>query len=219
MNSLRVIVLMLYFQFNLFSQKIEIISQKEINLIEDGYKYSDSISDINKLPNKIKHEINQLLKTYTGEFYDSIKFIKGQIINLDNYEKNNFDDSTLILYYDIKKIVPKYLLIYKLKSLDIDIESINIIIELDKYGQILNFEWPSFLVDKKQFYSIREINTKFSTFIKNNTEIENYQNELFFEFNNLSKEFNWVIISSKSEGGNGIMSGICITNYIDATKK
>ena len=190
---------LLLFQKTIYAQEIKSISQKEIYFNEDGYDYADSITHLELLPLKITKEVDLLLKRWTGEFYDSIKFEKAQIVDLKKYESTKFLDSTLVDYHDFHLIIPKYFLIYKLKSIDVNIHSIYIKIELDEYGQILNFEWPNLLVTKSQFISLDEINTKYSK-IKKKDSKEGFKTSIEFEFDKGLKKFNWVIHSFKHSG-------------------
>ena len=55
----------------------------------------DSTDNLNDFPEIIQAKSTAILKWYTGEFYDSIYFIKGQNIDLETPNKRGFSKTRL----------------------------------------------------------------------------------------------------------------------------
>jgi hypothetical protein len=115
MNKATIVLILFLLTTNLFSQnsfeygfcKFDFKNYEKENL---EFKTIDSINDINK------ESINQLLKSFTGCFFTSIAFVKGQKIqscskyiypNFKKYYNKSYDDPENFFYN-----LPAYELIY-----------------------------------------------------------------------------------------------------------
>ena len=78
------------------------------------------------------------------DFVNNMFFIKGQIIDLQNfYLKDSMSQA------NSKYIMPKYELYFELRDTSINIKSYCIGIDLDEYGQVTSFQWPREGYDKR----------------------------------------------------------------------
>ena len=106
-----------------------------------------NIDSLNQLPTRISYIIENLLKTAMTDFVDNIFFIQGQDIDLESLSAN---DS--IFQIDYKYVVPKYELFFELRDTTIGIKSHCLRLSLDKYGQILQFDWPRDAFNKRDVF-------------------------------------------------------------------
>ncbi len=207
-----IIILFISFSFNGVCQT-ELTANQEIPKLFSPNIKIDSTNNLNDFPVFIQTKSKDVLKWYTGEFYDSIYFIKGQNIDLKALnEKGFFKDSTEIFnYFETERTVPKYELYFGLTDISINIKRIIIKLTFDEYGQILEFHWPFRINKKKEFRQSNQIIFALNEMVnqkENPTEIN-------FKYNSELKNFVWEFIydlydHESSENNLGV-SGIAIS--------
>lgn len=118
--------------------------------VYDGHaKY---ISDKNKLPSNIIAQVDSLLKRRLGAFSNKVKFLHGQIVDVDEYFKGAKDISRW------QWIVPKYDLLFNVADTTIGIKNYSLQVELDQYGQALRMNWPmQYYTSAKRFKDRKQI--------------------------------------------------------------
>lgn len=155
-NSLTVI-LFIVFSYSIQCQN-ELIANQEFQGLTQYNCERDSVSDLNNFPELIKFKSEKMLKHNTGEFYDSIQFLTGQIIDLNELSsKKVFSDTNSFYFFETKHIIPKYELFFTLTDTSIGIGQLIIKISLDEYGQVLEFHWPFYINRKVDFLSKDEV--------------------------------------------------------------
>lgn len=153
MKSGLLIILFIFCSSSIQCQEKLIANQKFQGLTQYDCK-RDSVSDVNNFPELIKFKSLKLLKHYTGEFYDSIHFLTGQIIDLKELsDKKVFSDTSSFYFFESNNIIPKYELFFILSDKSINIDQLIIKISFDEYGQILEFHWPFYINKKVDFLS------------------------------------------------------------------
>jgi hypothetical protein len=95
------------------------------------------ITSFAQLPSKIQFIVTDVLKKSMTDFTDNIRFVNGQIIDVENWLRNDSIPQTEYQY-----IIPTYNLYFELSDTTIGIEKYVFQLNLDVYGQIINFEWP-----------------------------------------------------------------------------
>jgi hypothetical protein len=98
--------------------------------------YSKYIKTLTELPPRIQYNVKKYLENCLGSMVDSVQFLNGQLVDLNNYFK---EDSTI---YKYEWIVPKFDLNFILKDNSIGIKKYYIQVKLDNFGQLLFINWP-----------------------------------------------------------------------------
>ena len=151
--------------FNINSQENKIVKGR-YNSVSSFIDYSEFLEDIEKTPEHIKVNLEIYLKVILGDWFDKVTFYEGLIADLDGYFKEN------PLAYKRGWLATKYQFVYLLSDENIGISKYYIKIDMDKYGQIINCNWPS-----KDFNYTYFFNEKTTTPFQNNFQ----NNELMFE--------------------------------------
>lgn len=146
------------------------------------------INSLSQLPTKINYIINELLKKSMTDFVQNIKFAKGYEIDIDMLLNN---DSLVQNQY--QGIIPKYNLIFELKDTLTKINNYGLEIDLDQYGQIINFNWPRKDYNKRTNFCdiklIKDIALKYAKKKKYKTEESLYE----LKYNNSLQKLSWCI--------------------------
>lgn len=166
MKRILIIIILAFTSYNLSSQENKIVSGK-VNSVYSFIDYSEFLEDIDKVPVNIKMNLELYLKVILGDWFGKITFLEGSIADLDGYFKAN------PLAFKRDWLVPKYQFIYLLSDENIGISKYYIKIDMDKYGQILNCNWPS--KDFNYTHSFDETTSKpfKNSFISNELMFEN----------------------------------------------
>jgi len=118
--------------------------------------FSKNLSSLNKLPRIIVYNIQNLIKTSMGEFSPDVTFSNGQIVDLKRYFAHNKDVSSYMW------IVPKYDLNFNLTDTSMGFKNYTLNINTDKYGQIIDINWPRRGYDHKSVFVSRDSIKKFA---------------------------------------------------------
>lgn len=209
-----IIILFISFSFNGVCQT-ELTANQEIPKLFSPNIKIDSTNNLNDFPDFIKTKSKDVLKWYTGEFYDSIYFIKGQNIDLKALnEKGFFKDSTSIFnYFETERTIPKYELYFGLTDISINIKRIIIKLTFDEYGQILEFQWPFYIDKKIEYQKSNFVLEQLAEFRKNENIKE--PSEITFKFNYEMKNFVWEFGFDESDKTTNfqLVSQIAYTTY------
>jgi len=95
------------------------------------------VDSLNQLPSIIQFISNNIINKSMTDFIDNIRFVKGQIIDLDKWLKNDSIPQTEYNY-----IIPKYELFFELSDSSLGIKNFCFELNLDQYGQVIFLEWP-----------------------------------------------------------------------------
>lgn len=95
------------------------------------------IDSISKLPSKHQFIVRNILTASMTDFLNDIVFIKGQVIDLENWLDKDSIPQTKYQY-----IIPKYQLHFELRDTSIGIIKYGLEMELDQFGQVISFGWP-----------------------------------------------------------------------------
>ena len=165
LKRILIIIILTFTTLNVSSQENKIVEGK-FNPVSSFIDYSEFLEDIEKAPENIKINLELYLKIILGDWFNKVTFYEGLIADLDGYFKEN------PLAYKRGWLATKYQFVYLLSDDNIGISKYYIKIDMDKYGQIINCNWPS-----KDF--------NYTYFFNENTTIpfkNNFQsNELMFE--------------------------------------
>ena len=200
------------FSFSAKSQ-IELSANQTIpNLYSPDVKI-DSTNNLNDFPESIQTKSRLVLKRYTGEFYDSISFLKGQIIDFGNLMKSNFftDTNSIFNYYNIDFRIPKYELYFKLTDQSINIKQIIIKLTFDEFGQIIEFQWPCNTLQKEDFLNTEQVMTK----LKEKTNDFNIKkpDSINLKYDKKINNFVWSFSLIEHSTNNNFGSGIVEKKY------
>lgn len=193
MTNKFIIILFISFSFNGVCQT-ELTANQEIPKLFSPNIKIDSTNNLNDFPDFIQTKSKDVLKWYTGEFYDSIYFIKGQNIDLKALnEKGFFKDSTSIFnYFETERTIPKYELYFGLTDISINIKRIIIKLTFDEYGQILEFHWPFYVNKKDDYRQSSQITTILNEITKDYSK--NEADELKIKYDVNLKNFVWEFV-------------------------
>ncbi len=159
------IIILIFTTFNISSQENKIVEGR-FNPVTSFIDYSEYLEYIEEVPEYIKVNLELYLKVILGDWFDKVTFYEGLIADLDGYFKEN------PLAYKRGWLATKYQFVYLLSDENIGISKYYIKIDMDKYGQIINCNWPS-----KDFNYTYSFNEKTTTPFQNNFQ----SNELMFE--------------------------------------
>ena len=132
----------------------EIPEQNKI-MIEQPYKglalypYANAIEidSLSQIPAKHQFFVNKIINYSMYDFQDNITFVKGQIIDIENWLLN---DSIKQAGFLFQFVLPKYELYFELSDTTIGIKKYCFKIGLDPYGQITYFDWPKENYDRRE---------------------------------------------------------------------
>ncbi|MGC3945548.1 MAG: hypothetical protein QM762_13695 [Chryseolinea sp.] len=120
------------------------------------------INSLGQLPTKIQFIVREVMKTSMTDFASSIKFVKGQVIDLDNWLTNDSTTQT-----DYLRAVPRYQLYFELSDMRLNIKTYCFELSLDSYGQLLALDWPRAdygkIIDFANSKSVKTEATNFAT--------------------------------------------------------
>lgn len=102
------------------------------------------VDSIKQLPTKIQFISDYIIKSSMSDFFNNVRFVKGQIIDLDTWLKNDSISQT-----EYKHVIPKYQLFFELKDTILGINKYCFELSFDQYGQVICFDWPREGYDKK----------------------------------------------------------------------
>ena len=165
MKRILLIIILTFTTSNISSQE-NIIVEGSFNPVSSFIDYSEFLEDTEKVPENIKINLELYLKVILGDWFDKITFYEGLIADLDGYFKEN------PLAYKRGWLATKYQFVYLLSDENIGISKYYIKIDMDKYSQIINCNWPS-----KDFNYTYSFNEKTTTPFQNDFQ----SNELMFE--------------------------------------
>jgi len=115
-------------------------------------KSARQLDSISELPSVIQYNLNGYFDRILGTLHSDTKFSHGQVVNLNEYF---YKDSATFGY---GWIVPTYDLHFILQDTSIGLKCYYIQIRMDKYGQIIECNWPrENYSDKSKFISRTEI--------------------------------------------------------------
>jgi len=124
--------------------KIEIDQACFLGMTEYSDFKQGELDSLNQLPAKIQSKAKTIINTTMTGFRSRVNFIGANIIDLDSWEKEN-----TVSKIEFSKVVPKYELHFQLCDSLLGIKSYCVDLDFDKYGQLLNYNWPT------DSYSIR----------------------------------------------------------------
>ncbi len=165
LKRILIIIILTFTTSNISSQENKIVGGR-FNPVSSFIDYSEFLEDTEKVPENIKINLELYLKIILGDWFDKITFYEGLIADLEGYFKEN------PLAYKRGWLATKYQFVYLLSDENIGVSKYYIKIDMDKYGQIINCNWPS-----KDFNYTYFFNEKTTTPFKNNFQ----SNELMFE--------------------------------------
>lgn len=110
------------------------------------------ITQISELPTKIQYIIDQTLSISLFEFDGEYRFAGGQIVDLEGWLENDSVAQT-----DYHLVIPKYNLNFELSDTSVGIKSYCFQLNLDPFGQIVDFEWMRDSVKKSELMSPPQI--------------------------------------------------------------
>ncbi len=165
LKRILIIIILTFATSNISSQENKIVEGR-FNPVSSFIDYSEFLEDTEKVPENIKINLELYLKVILGDWFDKITFYEGLIADLDGFFKEN------PLAYKRGWLATKYQFVYLLSDENIGISKYYIKIDMDKYGQIINCNWPS-----KDFNYTYSFNEKTTTPFQNNFQ----SNELMFE--------------------------------------
>lgn len=147
------------------SQEKKIVEGR-YNSVSSFIDFSNEIENINQIPENIKLNLELYLKVILGDWFEKATYFEGLRVNLEEYFKEN------PLAYKRGWLATEYQFVYLLSDEKIGISKYYIKIDMDRYGQIINCNWPS-----KDFKYTDYFNEKTTAPFKNNFQT----NELMFE--------------------------------------
>lgn len=90
------------------------------------------------------------------DFANNIKFVNGQIIDLDNWLTSDSVTQTEYL-----GAIPKYQLYFVLSDMRFNIKAYCFELSLDSYGQLLDLDWPTTdYSESKEFANSKSVKTR-----------------------------------------------------------
>lgn len=165
LKKILIIIILTFTTSNIYSQENKIVEGR-YNPVSSFIDYSKFLKDIKQAPENIKINLELYLKVILGDWFDKVTFHEGLEADLDGYFKEN------PLAYKRGWLATKYQFVYLLSDENIGISKYYIKIDMDKYGQIINCNWPC-----KDFNYTYSFNEKTTTPFKNSFQ----NNELMFE--------------------------------------
>ena len=198
--------------FNVSGQDTILINQTCNGLSFESTKTAD-VTSLNELPSNIQTIINKIFETSMTDFVSKIKFVYGQIIDLDKLAKT---EPTFPAEY--RWIVPKYELSFELCDTAINIKTYCFSLKLDQYGQIIDFDWArkGYNVEKDFKKGKIIINTAVRTAKKQNFKTDKF--EYKFEYRPDYEKLCWeVSFLQKATGDKFNFSKEYYRVLIDAT--
>ncbi|MBO0323653.1 hypothetical protein J0X14_15190 [Muricauda sp. CAU 1633] len=114
----------------------KIVVDKDIINLSSLIDHSTYISDLKKVPEKIKFNLENYLSIILDKLYVNAQFRDGYISDLAGYFKENPNT------FDRGWIITKYQFVYNLKVPELGIVNYPLKIDMDEYGQIINCNWP-----------------------------------------------------------------------------
>lgn len=187
-----IFILFISFSFKGVCQ-IELLANQVLPNFFSPNTQVDSTVNLSDFPENIQTKSMDLLKWYTGEFYDSIYFIKGQRIDLETLQKNGyFKDTTSFDYLATNEVIPAYELYFGLTDRSINIHRIILKLSFDEFGQVLEFQWPPTINKKKEFIPSDQIITALNKITKDSEN--KVPSEVNFTYNDDLKNFVWEFV-------------------------
>lgn len=169
---------------------------------QNFYSTSKRIDSINKLPDKIKGLVVKIVDENLKTYKSRLDFKGCLINNVDSLVKQQQKNSSRFLI-TIDPIIPKYSLVFGLKVPALEKPDICIKLDLDLYGQVLNFTWPietSSYVDEIKDYTYLLLKV-FEYAKGRNYKIENnYKSTFYFD-----KEMNRLIYEVSFKQGEKVI--------------
>ncbi|MEW7292889.1 hypothetical protein [Aquimarina sp. 2304DJ70-9] len=131
-------IILLIFSFTSFSQEKIIVNTEIIDLssLIGDKQYSEYITDLKKVPENIRFNLDNYLKIILDELYANALFKDGYVSDLAGYFKENPNA------FDRGWIITKYQFVFKLVKPDIGIINYPLKVDMDEYGQIIDCNWP-----------------------------------------------------------------------------
>ena len=124
--------------------KIEIDQACFLGMTEySGFKQLE-LDSLNQLPAKIQSKAKTIINTTMTGFLSRVNFIGANVIDLDSWQKED-----TLSEVEFNKVVPKYEFHFQLCDTLLGIKSYCVDLDFDRYGQLLNYNWPT------DSYSIR----------------------------------------------------------------
>jgi hypothetical protein len=102
------------------------------------------INTLSQLPTKHQFIINTVINESMTDFKNNIVFVKGQMIDVENWFSKDSVPQTEYRY-----IIPTYQLVFELRDTSVGIIKYAFELSLDKYGQVIKFDWPRAGYDKR----------------------------------------------------------------------
>jgi hypothetical protein len=159
-----IIIILTFTTLNISSQENKIVEGR-FNPVSSFIDFSEELENLNQVPENIKMNLELYLKVILGDWFEKATFYEGLKANLEDLFKEN------PLAYKRGWLATTYQFVYLLSDENIGISKYYIKIDMDKYGQIINCNWPS-----KSFNYTYEFDEKTTPF-RNNFK----SNELMFE--------------------------------------
>jgi len=165
LRKILIIIILTFTTWNISSQENKIVEGR-FNSVSSFIDFSKELKNINQAPENIKMNLEIYLKVILGNWFEKATFHEGLEADLDGYFKEN------PLAYKRGWLATKYQFVYLISDENIGISKYYIKIDMDKYGQIINCNWPS-----KDFNYTYSFNEKITTPFQNNFQ----NNKLMFE--------------------------------------
>jgi len=99
-------------------------------------QYSQYITDLKKVPENIRFNLDNYLKIILDKLYSNAIFKDGYVSDLSGYFKENPNA------FDRGWIITKYQFVFRLKKPEIGIINYPLKVDMDEYGQIIDCNWP-----------------------------------------------------------------------------
>jgi hypothetical protein len=102
------------------------------------------INTLSQLPTKHQFIINTVINESMTDFKNNIVFVKGQMIDVENWFSKDSVPQTEYRY-----IIPTYQLVFELRDTSVGIIKYAFELSLDHNGQIIQFDWPRNYYNKR----------------------------------------------------------------------
>ena len=195
MKKTFLILILITINLMVFSQR-KIIIDQPFTYLSFYRTQTVEIDSLNQLPSKIQYIANTILDSAMTGFLNNIRFVKGQIIDLDLLLN---DDS--VSQTENNFIVPKYQLFFEWADSSLNIKKYCFELSFDQYGQVTFFEWPREDYNKKEnFINPQSVLTKAVKYAKN----KEYKTDTFLSEFKYDSELNrmcWYISFLQSSTG------------------
>jgi hypothetical protein len=183
MSKTLLLTIAIFFQFLCDAQDKIIIHQPYPGRVVYPVQTKE-INSLSQLPSKHQFIINTVIRKSMTEFQDSIVFVKGQMIDVENWFTKDSVPQTQYQY-----VIPTYQLFFELRDISLGVIKYVFELSLDQYGQVIEFDWPRANYNKRSNFVKTDEVLRFAVdYAKSkgyNTDVRQFHLQYNRQYNNL----------------------------------